>query len=74
MVKSWEETIVAIIILYMDDFKCKDIATYVRIGVQQVKIWTKKFWDGGDAIPQAALWSGKKDIKSYFQGYWNIIG
>ena len=42
--------IVAIITLYKEGYKCKDIATCVGIGVQQVQKWTKKFRDrGGDA-------------------------
>ena len=41
------DTIVAIITLYMESYKCKDIATRVGIGVWQVQNWTKKFRDGG---------------------------
>ena len=54
------DTIVVIITLYKEGYKCKDIATRVGIGVRQVQKWTKKFRDGGgDAIPTPKPRSGR---------------
>ena len=54
------DTVVTIITLYKEGYKCKDIATRVRIGVRQVQKWTKKFRDGGsDTIPTPKPRSGR---------------
>ncbi|XP_042217888.1 uncharacterized protein LOC121863330 [Homarus americanus] len=54
------ETIVAIITLYKEGYKCKDIATRVGIGVCQVQKWIKKFRDGGgEDIPTPKPRSGR---------------
>ena len=46
------DTIVAIITIYKEGYKCKDIASCVGIGAWQVKRWTKKFSDrGGETFP-----------------------
>ncbi|KAG7155316.1 putative Helix-turn-helix domain-containing protein 1 [Homarus americanus] len=54
------DTIVAIITPYKEGYKCKDIATRVGIGVQQVQKWIKKFRDGGgEDIPTPKPRSGR---------------
>ncbi|KAG7154855.1 putative Transposable element Tc1 transposase-like 52, partial [Homarus americanus] len=54
------DTIVAIITLYKEGYKCKDIATRVGIGVRQVQKWIKKFRDGGgEDIPTPKPRSGR---------------
>ena len=54
------DTVVTIITLYKEGYKCKDIATRVGIGVRQVQKWTKKFRDGGsDTIPTSKPRSGR---------------
>ncbi|KAG7171666.1 Transposable element Tc1 transposase-like 8, partial [Homarus americanus] len=57
---SWEDTVVAIITLYKEGYKCNDIATRVGIGVRQVQKWIKKFRDsGGEDIPTPKPRSGR---------------
>ena len=54
------DTIVAIITLSKEGYKCKDIATRVGIGVRQVQKWTKRFRDGGgEDIPTPKPRSGR---------------
>ena len=54
------DTLVTIITLYKEGYKCKDIATRVGIAVRQVQKWTKKFQDGGsETIPTPKPRSGR---------------
>merc|ERR1712035_95271 len=54
------DTIVAIITLSKEGYKCKDIATRLGIRVRQVQKWTKKFrGGGGEDIPAPKPCSGR---------------
>ncbi|KAG7172798.1 putative Homeodomain-like domain-containing protein 2, partial [Homarus americanus] len=57
------DTIVAIITLYKEGYKCKDIATRVGIGVRQVQKWIKKFRDGGEKLARCIPQRLEKVIK-----------
>ncbi|KAG7157603.1 putative Homeodomain-like domain-containing protein 6, partial [Homarus americanus] len=57
------DTIVAIITPYKEGYKCKDIATRVGIGVQQVQKWIKKFRDGGEKLARCIPQRLEKVIK-----------